>query len=184
MSILIAFLFGIIAVGGIKLLGRSRGQRQFATIEALVAAEREELARRQAANPDVWSPESAETFLRNLQDELQSLGATQVDQVSEASNERTIYELDQFTLTLIATSGTWEVWLGWDARHDYPASFWMAAITGSDDIPVREADYVVLAEFARQLPLIVRDWSRLEPLVTAIGREAGRRFRADLKSPR
>jgi hypothetical protein len=182
MGILVAFLFGIIAVFGIKLLGRTRGQHQFARIEALVAAEREELAQRQAAHPYEWGPQSADTFLQTLQDQLRDLGATQIEQVSETMVERTIYELDHFTLSLIGASGTWEVWLGWDDRHDYPANFWMAAIAGSHDVPVREADYVVLADFARQLPLIVGDSTRLEPLVTAVGGEARRQFRADLRS--
>jgi hypothetical protein len=182
MSILIVFLFGIIAVAGIKLLGRTRGQHQFAKIEALVAAEREELARRQEAHPFEWSPESAETFLGILRDQLKTLGATQVVEDSDGTNERTIYEADQFVLTLVHSGGTWEVWLGSDGRHDSPASFWLAALRGSHDVPVREADYVELADFARQLPQIVTDWSRLQPLVTLISANAARRFRADLKS--
>jgi hypothetical protein len=179
---LVAFLFGVIAVIGIKLLGRSRAQRQFAKVEALIAVEREDLARRQAANPAVWSAESAESFLGALHDELRSMGATQVEQVSEASVERTIYEIDQFALTLIRANGTWEVWLGWDERHDFPASFWIGALAGSEDVPDREADYVALAQFAHQLPAITRDRTRLAPLVTAIGQRAHRRFRADLRS--
>jgi hypothetical protein len=182
MSILGAFLFGIIAVFGIKLLARSRSREQFATVETLVAAERAELARRQAAHPEAWSPETGETFMAALQNELRVLGANRVEKVAEGSVERTVYDIDDLRLTLVETSGRWEAWLGWDARHDYPASFWLAATTGSDEFPDREADHLELAEFARQLPHIVADRTRLEPIVTATGREAARRFRAELKS--
>jgi hypothetical protein len=184
MSILVVFLFGIIAVFGMKLLANSRGQRQLARIEAIVAAEQEDLARRQAAHPEVWNDEAAQSFLTAFHDELRGLEATQIEQVSDHSFDRTTYELDRFVVTVIRAQDTWQVWLGWDERNDYPASFWLAALAGSADLPDREADYVALAHFSHQLPIVVSDWVRLEPLVTAIGVAARQQLRADLKSVR
>jgi type II secretory pathway pseudopilin PulG len=182
MSILISFLFGIIAVAGIKLLGRSRGTRQLGRVEELVAAERQALAARQAANPAAWSGDAGDTFLSTLQEQLTAMEAIRVDHVSDESFERTVYELDQFTLALVGAGGTWEVWLGRDGQHDAPASFWLAAVAGSTEVPDREADYVALTAFAYQLPTIVSDWARLEPIVTTISQESARRFRTELRS--
>jgi len=102
---------------------------------------------------------------------LAEMGASRVDQQGDGPFRNETYVVERVHVALQSDYGSWRANLSLDGHPFFPASFWLAALSGSRDLPVPAVTEEDLPRLTACLDQIVARAPELALAVEAMGED-------------
>lgn len=110
-----------------------------------------------------------ESTVTKLRSRLDEMGAALVDQNGDGPFRNETYEVEGVRVQMQSDYGTWRANLSYDGQAYFPASFWLAALSGSRAVPALPVTEEDLPRLTASLDQVVAQAEVLFPTVVAMG---------------